>query len=140
MDENSKEIRELTEAMRGERDIRIRNRMMAVLGILNGHSTKTASDFADVDRRMVQLWVARFDEGGIGGFRDAPERGRAPRARYGRIRKLTDTVVGNVLPDKFQVVRTPRGKYRHHYDQDKTRREAPECGDGLAPHVGCKGL
>ena len=31
MDENSKKIRELTEAMHAERDIRIRNRMMAVL-------------------------------------------------------------------------------------------------------------
>ena len=90
IDENSKKIRELTEAMHAERDIRIRNRMMAVLGVLKGHSTKIASDFADVDQRTVQLWVARFDEGGIGGLRDAPGRGRASRARYVRIRKLAD--------------------------------------------------
>ena len=32
MDENSKKIRKLTEAMHAEGDIRIRNRMMAVLG------------------------------------------------------------------------------------------------------------
>ena len=94
MDENSKKIRELTEAMRAERDIRIRNRMMAVLGVLKGHSTKIASDFADVDQRTVQLWVARFDEGGIGGLRDAPGRGRASRARYGWIRKLVDRLAG----------------------------------------------
>ena len=37
MDENSKKIRELTEAMRAERDIRIHSRMMAVLGVLKGH-------------------------------------------------------------------------------------------------------
>ena len=83
MDENSKKIRELTEAMHAERDIRIRNRMMAVLGVLKGHPTGIASDFADVDQRTVQLWVARFDEGGIGGLRDAPGRGRASRTRYG---------------------------------------------------------
>ena len=94
MDENSKKIRELTEAMHAERDIRIRNRMMAVLGVLKGHSTKIASDFADVDQRTVQLWVARFDEGGIGGLRDAPGRGRASRAKYGRIRKLADRLAG----------------------------------------------
>ena len=94
MDENSKKIRELTEAMRAERDIRIRNRMMAVLGVLKGRSAKIASDFADVDQRTVQLWVARFDEGGIGGLRDAPGRGRASRARYGRIRKLADRLAG----------------------------------------------
>ena len=94
MDENGKKIRELTEAMHAERDIRIRNRMMAVLGVLKGHSTKIASDFADVDQRTVQLWVARFDEGGIGGLRDAPDRDRASRARYGRIRKLADRLAG----------------------------------------------
>ena len=32
MDENGKKIRELTEAMHAERDIRIRNGVMAVLG------------------------------------------------------------------------------------------------------------
>ena len=87
-------VLQLTEAMRAEKDIRIRNRMMAVMGVLKGHSTKTASDFADVDRRTVQLWVARFNEGGIGGLRDAPGRGRASRARYGRIRKLADRLGG----------------------------------------------
>ena len=94
MDENSKKIRELTGAMHAERDIRIRNRMIAVLGVLKGHSTKIASDFVDVDQRTVQLWVARFDEGGIGGLRDAPGSGRASRVRYGRIRKLADRLAG----------------------------------------------
>ena len=63
--------------------------MMAVMGVLKGHSTRTASDFADVDQRTVQLWVARFNEGSIDGLRDAPGRGRASRARYGRIRSHT---------------------------------------------------
>ena len=104
MDENSKKIRELTEAMHAESDIRIRNRMMAVLGVLKGYSTKIASGFADVDQRTVQLWVARFDEGGIGGLRDALGRGRASRARYGWIRKLADKLAGkNMLtPGKLR--------------------------------------
>ena len=55
MDENDKKIRELTEAMRAERDIGIRNRMMAVLRVLRSYPTKTASDFADADQRTVQL-------------------------------------------------------------------------------------
>ena len=98
MSESNRKIREMTEAMRAEMDVRIRNRMMSVLGVLKSHSTKTASDFADVDRRTVQLLVARFDEGGIGGLRDAPGRGRTPRARYGRIRRLADRLaVRNML-------------------------------------------
>ena len=38
MSESSKKIWKLTEAMRAESDIRIRNIMMAVLGVLKGHS------------------------------------------------------------------------------------------------------
>ena len=94
MDETDKKIRELTEAMHAERDIRIRNRMMAVLGVLKGHSTRIASDFAGVDQRATQLWVARFDEDCIDGLRDAPGRGRASRTRYGLIRKLADRLAG----------------------------------------------
>ena len=97
MNENSKKIRELTEAMRAERDIRIRSRMMAVLGVLKGYSTKTVSDFVDVSQRTVQLRVARFDESGIGGLRDASGRGRASRARYGRIRRLADRLAGKSM-------------------------------------------
>ena len=84
MDETDKKIRELTEAMRAEQDARIRNRMMAVRGILAGYPTKDAAYFADVDRRTVQLWVARFDEGGIGGHRDASGRERGPTQGTGR--------------------------------------------------------
>ena len=94
MDETDKKIRELTEAMRAEQDARIHNRMMAVRGILAGYPIKDAAYFADVDQRTVQLWVARFDEGGIGGLRDAPGRGRASRTRYGLIRKLADRLGG----------------------------------------------
>ena len=93
MDETDKKIWELTEAMRAEQDARICNRMMAVRGILAGYPIKDAA-YADVDQRTVQLWVARFDEGGIGGRRGAPGRGRASRARYGRIRKLADRLGG----------------------------------------------
>ena len=101
MDETDKKIRELTEAMRAEQDARIRSRMMAVRGILAGYPTKDAAYFADVDRRTIQLWAARFDEGDIGGLRDAPGRGRASRVRYGQIRKLADRLAGkNMLTPK----------------------------------------
>ena len=110
MDETDKKIRELTEAMHAERDIRIRNRMMAVRGILAGYPTKDAAYFADVDRRTVQLWVARFDEGGIGGLRDAPGRGRPPRAGYGRIRKLADRLAGKNMLTPRKLRNWIRGK------------------------------
>ena len=101
MNESSKKIQELTEAMRAEKDIRIRSMMMAVLGVLEGHYTRTASDFADVDRRTAQLWTVRFDESGIGGLWDALGKGRVSCARYGRIKRLADRLAAkNTNPEK----------------------------------------
>ena len=122
MDETDKKIRELTEAMRAEQDARIRNRMMAVRGILAGYPTKDAAYFADVDRRTVQLWVARFDEGGIGGLRDAPGRGRPPRAGYGRIRKLADRLAGKNMLTPRKLRNWIRGKLNARYSLCSVRR------------------
>ena len=122
MSANSRKIRELTEAVRAERDVRIRNRMMAVMGVLKGHSTKTAFDFADVDRRTVQLWVARFSEGGIGGLWDAPGRGRASRARHGRIRWLADRLVGGNMPTPRKLRNWIRGRLHIRYSMCSVRR------------------
>ena len=122
MDETDKKIRELTEAMRAEQDARIRNRMMAVRGILAGYPTKDAAYFADVDRRTVQLWVARFDEGGIGGLRDAPGRGRPPRAGYGRIRKLADRLAGRNMLTPRKLRNWICGKLNARYSLCSVRR------------------
>ena len=115
MDEIDKKIRELTEAMRAERDVRIRNGMMAVRGVLAGYPTRDAAYFADVNPRTVQLWAARFDEGGIGGLRDAPGRGRSPRAGYDAIRKLAGRLAGkNMLtPRKLRKWVRERLHVRH---------------------------
>ena len=122
MDETDKKIRELTEAMRAEQDARIRNRMMAVRGILAGYPTKDAAYFADVDRRTVQLWAARFDEGGIGGLRDAPGRGRPPRAGYGRIKKLADRLAGKNMLTPRKLRNWIRGRLDARYSLCSVRR------------------
>ena len=105
-----------------QRDIRIRNRMMAVLGVLKGHSTKIASDFADVNRRTVQLWVARFDESGIDGPRDAPGRSRTSRARYGLIRKLADRLAGKNMLTPRKLRSRIRGRLDAKYSLCSVRR------------------
>ena len=122
MDETDKKIRELTEAMRAEQDAKIRNRMMAVRGILAGYPTRDAAYFADVNRRTVQLWVARFDEGGIGGLRDAPGRGRASRARYGLIRKLADRLAGKSMLTPRKMRNWIRGRLDVRYSLCSVRR------------------
>ena len=58
----------------------------------------------------MQLWVTRFDEGGIGGLRDAPGRGRPSRAGYGRIRKLADRLAGKNMLTPRKLRNWIRGK------------------------------
>ena len=62
-----------------------------------------------MDRRTVQLWVARFNEGGIGGLWDAPG-GRMFRARYGRIRRLVDSLAGRNMLTPRKLRNWIRGK------------------------------
>ena len=75
-----------------------------------------------MDRRTVQLWVARFDEGGIGGLRGAPGRGRASRARYGRIRKLADRLAGKNMLTPRKLRNWIRGKLNARYSLCNVRR------------------
>ena len=104
MDETDKRIRELTEAMRAEKDIKIRDRMMAVRGALGRCSTADIARFVDADERTIRLWMARFDESGIDGLRDAPGRGRPPRVAYRWIKRAADRLSGrNMLtPQKLR--------------------------------------
>ena len=118
MDENSKKIRELTEAMRAEQDARIRNRMMAVRGIPH----KGRGVLRRRGPAHGQLWTARFDEGGIGGLRDAPGRGRPPRAGYWRIKKLAGRLAGKNMLTPRKLRNWIRGKLNARYSLCSVRR------------------
>ena len=75
-----------------------------------------------MDRRTVRLWVARFDEGSIGGLRDASGRGRASRARYGRIRKLVDRLAGKNMLAPRKLRNWIREKLNARYSLCNVRR------------------
>ena len=95
---------------------------MAVLGVLWGHSTGIAADFTDVDRNTVQLWVAQFDEGGIGGFRDAPGRGTGFRAQGSDESRLADRLAGRNMLTLRKLRDWIRGRMRVRYSLCNVRR------------------
>ena len=99
-----------------------KTRLNDVNTYLAGYPTKDAAYFADADRRTVQLWAARFDEGGIGGLRDAPGRGRPPRAGYGRIRKLADRLAGKNMLTPRKLRNQIRGRLDARYSLCSVRR------------------
>ena len=70
----------------------------------------------------MQLWVARFDEGGIDGLRNAPGRGRTSRTRYGLIRKLADRLAGKNMPTPRKLRNWIRGRLDARYSLCSVRR------------------
>ena len=75
-----------------------------------------------MDRRTVQLWAARLDEGGIGGLWDAPRRGRASHARYGLIKKLADRLAGKNMLTPRKLRNQIRGRLDARYSLYSVRR------------------
>ena len=71
---------ELNSAIRTEKDLKVRTRLMAVRAVLElGHSTEDMAAVFDVTSRCIRRWVERFNRDGSEGLRDKPKSGR-PRA------------------------------------------------------------
>ncbi|MDE0400047.1 MAG: hypothetical protein OXL96_19805 [Candidatus Poribacteria bacterium] len=121
MSENSKKIRELAEAMRAEGDISIHNRVMVVLGILEGYLQGSPL--------ILQTWAgARCGCGLPGSTRAAtvdfrpPGKGRVSRARYGRIRRFADRFAGTNILAPRKLRNWIRGRMRVRYSLCGVRR------------------
>ena len=116
------EVQALTEAMRAEKNIKIRDRMPAVRGVLMGHSTADLADIANVDQRTVQLWVCRFRKYGADGLRDAPGRGKSPDVLYALIEKLADRLCKKNTPTPRKLRNQIRRKTNRRYSMSNMRR------------------
>ena len=79
-------LEELDEAIGAEKDLRIKQRMLAVRAVLRfEYSTKQAAEIFGVTDRCIRNWVARFKAGGPKALRDLPKSGRPPSAPRDRI-------------------------------------------------------
>ena len=79
---------ELNSAIRTEKDLKVRTRLMAVRAVLElGHSTENMAAVFDVTARCIRKWVERFDRDGPNGLRDKPKSGRPRAVPAGEIRQ-----------------------------------------------------
>jgi putative transposase len=67
---------DLVEALRRERDARVRERILAVKIVYDGSSLSKAAETVGRTKRTIFNWVKRFREGGIEALRDKPRSGR----------------------------------------------------------------
>ena len=70
---------DLRAAARRSKDAAAARRMLALALVMEGHSRSEAARAAGMDRQTLRDWVHRYNEGGLAGLHDAPERGRPPR-------------------------------------------------------------
>ena len=85
-------LEELDEAIGAEKDLRIKQRMLAVRAVLRfDYSTKQAAEIFGVTDRCIRNWVARFKAGGPKALRDLPKSGRPPSAPRDRIDDIIST-------------------------------------------------
>jgi transposase len=54
-------------------------RMLALALVLEGHNRTQAARAAGMDRQTLRDWVHRYNEGGLEGLKNRPERGAPPR-------------------------------------------------------------
>jgi len=61
------------------KDTAAARRMLALALVMEGHSRSEAARAAGMDRQTLRDWVHRYNESGLAGLHNAPERGRPPR-------------------------------------------------------------
>jgi putative transposase len=71
---------DLVEALKMEKDARVKERILAVKLVYDGFSLSEAARIVGRTKRAVFNWVRRFREGGIEALRDKPRSGRPRKA------------------------------------------------------------
>ena len=70
---------DLRAAATRSKDAAAARRMLALALVMEGYSRSEATRAAGMDRQTLRDWVHRYNESGLAGLHNAPERGRPPR-------------------------------------------------------------
>ncbi len=75
----------LEKAYRQEKDAKVRGRLLMVMGILDGKTTRKVAADLHCPQPNVVYWKKRFEKGGVKGLRDRPRSGRPPKVARWRL-------------------------------------------------------
>lgn len=97
-------------ACRGEKDRKVRNRMLTICMIrVHNLSVEEAADYLMQYPNWVRNWLRRYDEGGPDGLWDLPRNGRPKKISTGTVDGIVTRVVGSGI--------TPKGLRRIMYEE-----------------------
>jgi transposase len=90
---------ELKEAVRRERDGRVRDRLRAILGAKRGRTAKQVADDLGVSPRAVQDWVRWYNAGGRENLPDAPRSGQPRKCKAEYFEAIKQRVLAGPTPE-----------------------------------------
>jgi putative transposase len=73
-------VADLVEALKVEKDARVKERLLAVKLVYDGFTLSRAAEAVGRTKKTVFYWVKRFREGGVEALRDRPRSGRPRKA------------------------------------------------------------
>jgi len=135
----------LEDAWREERDLKVKDRMLMVMKLMDGLSSNEVGKQHHISHSRVLEWEHRFEEKGIEGLRNRPRSGRppeVPRWRMERIRKVvegrqywTATEVKGLIRDRagheYSIMHVTRILHRWGFSPRKPgRRHVKAASDG----------
>ena len=72
-------VKEIANLARKEKDGRVRQRLLAMKFISQGHTIPQVAKRLDISERPLRKWLHRFNRHGPEGLRDAPRPGQPPK-------------------------------------------------------------
>jgi len=90
----------LRKLAKGETDVRVARRLLAIASALCGMSRTEAARSAGMDRQTLRDWVVRYNEHGVDGLCDSWNGGRPPMLTLDEQAELLTIVMAGPDPEK----------------------------------------
>ena len=90
----------LRKLAKGETDVRVTRRLLAIANALSGMNRAEAAAGAGMDRQTLRDWVIRYNEHGVAGLVDRKSSGRPPMLTMDEQAELLAIVMAGPDPEK----------------------------------------
>ena len=83
-------LEELKVRHRQEKNPLIRDRLLMLIHVSQGHSSRQVAQMLNVNKGTVSIWVNRFNNLSFEGLQDQPRSGRPPKVNYPRLKRALE--------------------------------------------------